>query len=541
MLLNYPPATIINLYQKFNSQAEREKERLKSILRYLKNDKVVNDEDLLLIVDGHDTWFQLPSEVIIRQYQNVLDDANKRLLSKYGINGKGTQNFNQTIVFGAEKVCEGEDMACKYVPQSMLPENIYGKETGKKVELSPAKYLDSGMLMGPAKDLRAMYDAAVKKLEDENSQSATVQSVFATMFGEQQLARDASVQKEKERPASTTSKWLDWFGGSAAEPQPEQEQDQDATANITLQKDQQYEFFIGLDYTHSLFQPFIYCAEDELVALPHDNSTDLDRQYHYDGTPTPPLKIPTALEQARPPFWATDWKKNPSPNEKTSYIDKLEFKEDLDDLKPRDTSWADLNLIQNTYTGAIPAVLHLNNPVTPPQSRSTRRRIPDSRAHSAPSANITWSSLWFAGYERALLRKHFRTRQSPIGYHSAAVGGDRMWDQRGGRGGVWTEKEAIWLPWGEVDGVCGTLKQIKEVFDDGKGVWLHEKEKDAEKERLKEEEELAKKIEEAKQKERERKEEEEKEKKKQEAKQRIEGERKKKEGEKGGHKRRWIA
>lgn len=501
MMLNYPPPTIINLYQDYANKAEKEGEKLQSILSYLTNGRLVNDEDVLLITDGRDTWFQLPSEVIIRQYQIVLDDANKRLAEKYG------EKYTQTIVFGAEKTCEGEDLACKYVPQSMLPDDIYGTRTGKVLELTPARYLDSAMLMGPAKDMRMLFEAAVKKFEDKESQSATVQSVMATIFGEQQLARDIARKKSKKPIAS---KWLDWFGGSAAEPVPE---DEDLTAHVTLQEGKQYEFSIGLDYTHTLFQPLLHCAEDELVPLVHDNSTDLS-QFHHADTPTPALSIPTALENAKPPFWTPDLSKhNPSPNEKPAYIDRLEVDKDLDNLKPRDTPWSELELVQNTYTGAIPAILHVDNRRAPPNSRTVQdARIPDPRAHQAASANITWTSLWYSGYERALLRKYLRTPQSPIGYHTAAVGGDRLWDQRGGRGGVWTEKEALWLPWGEVDGVCGTVKEVTEVFGDSKGIWLHEGQDDAEKERLKEEAELRAKIEEAKKKEEEERERERKEK-----------------------------
>jgi hypothetical protein len=143
--------------------------------------------------------------------------------------------------------------------------------------------------------------------------------------------------------------------------------------------------------------------------------------------------------------------------------------------------------------------------------------------------------------------------QSPIGFHFAAVGGDQMWDQRGGRGGVWTEKEDLWLPWGEVDGVCGTLEQLKRVFTDGKGVWLHEHEKDAEEKRLEAEKELREKIAEAQkheEEERKKQEEESRKKKEQQEKKKLDQERKKAQQEKakaeaeekknaGG--RRWVA
>ncbi|KAF2465535.1 uncharacterized protein BDR25DRAFT_346072 [Lindgomyces ingoldianus] len=514
MLLNYPPPTIINIFESFADLAEREMARLTSILDYLKDTKLVNDEDLVLIVDGHDTWFQLPSEVMIRQYQNVLSDGNKRLLEKYGmLKGTKVQRFNQTIVFGAEKICEGEDLACRYAPESMLPHNIYGRGTGKEAVLTPARYLNSGTVMGPAKDLRTLYAAAVAKFKDRNSQSGTAQSVIATIFGEQQLARE----NERKSSKTTSFKFLDWFSGAEGESTPEVPEN----ATTILQDGQRYEFSIGLDYTHSLFQPLIYTAEDELLALPHDNSTDLSA-YHHTYTPTPPLSIPSALQQSVPPFYTPDLSThNPSPNEKPAFIEPLQYQKDIDQLKPPNTPWASLPLIQNTYTGAISPILHLNLPAPSSTLRlkkhrrnalpaltkkSASPRIPDPRAHQIPRANITWTHLWYSGYERALLRKYFRTPQSPIGFHNALVGGDRLWDQRGGRGGVWTARQEIWLPWGEVDGVCGTVAKLNEIFSDGKGVWLHEKEEGGGVgERVKQEEELKKKIEEMKEKEEEKK------------------------------------
>jgi hypothetical protein len=455
MILNYPTPTIVSFYDDFEDTVRLEKGRLEGVLRYLGDAKRIRDEDLVLVVDGRDTWFQLPSEVIIRQYQNVLDDANKRLARKYG------ENVMQTIVFGAVKMCEGEDLACGSFPSSMLPNDIYGKETGKDLQRTPARYLDSAMLMGPAKDLRVLYEAAVKIFSEGKSQQQTVQSVMATIFGEQQMARNAQV-KRLSKPVP--SKWLDYLGGSAAEIGLVE---LERNLNATLGEDSR-EFKIGLDYSHTLFQPLQHSAPDELIPLIHDNSTDLSR-FHHPGTPTPPLTIPFALQQAKLPFWSPDFHThNPSPNEKPAYIDKLEMNSELDRLKHRDTTWEQIKLIQNTFTGAVPAVLHADN--GPPLNVSRARRSTRKR----PVADIAWKSLWYATYERALLRKYFRNPQSPVGYHTAAIGGDRLWDTRGGRGGVWTEKEGLWLPWGEVDGVCGSVEQIRNAFGDGKGVWLHE-------------------------------------------------------------------
>jgi hypothetical protein len=489
MLLNYPPPTVVNLYQEYESDVQWERETLQSIRHYLNNDKYVQDDDLMLIVDGENSWFQLPSDVIIKQYARVLEDANARLLERYGTDEHGYQKFNQTIIFGAEKMCEGDDMACKYAPHSILPANTYEKEEGFDIADRPARYLNAKMLMGPARDLKVLYQAALRKFEMKHNQRHTIQSVFATILGEQQLRRDA--EQKENKPASAKFKAM--FVGKKGKPAYERRLE---AANITLSNTTQYEFSIGMDYTHALFQPFAYCNEDELTPVLHDNSTDLSKYRHPNSQPGH-LDLPSSLAQSNPPFWRLDLaKNNPSPNEKTAYIDKLAFNHNLDDLPKRKTPWNNVPLLQNTFTGSTPAIV-LHDP-----QAALRLADPDH----PPAANITWANMWYAPFRRALLRSYFRTPQSPVGYHNSLVGGDRAWDTRGGRGGIWTESEQVWLPWGEVDGVCGSLAQLKEVFADGKGVWLHEAEDKllAEQVRLEEEMALSKKVREEREKEGER-------------------------------------
>ncbi|KNG45876.1 hypothetical protein DDE82_003842 [Stemphylium lycopersici] len=485
MLLNYPPPTVAQFHSTYKSDVQWQEDNLKSTLHYLSNKKLVKDQDLVLIVDGQQSWFQLPSDVIVTQYKRLLEDANVRLFKRYGADKYGFQKFNQTIVFGAEKMCEDDDVACKYVPQSVFSEDLYATETGRRISEMPAKFINSKMVMGPASDLRTLYRAALLKFQKRRSQSQTVQSVFATLFAEQQLRRDAVEVEGKH--ASTRVK--DFITGRSSKSAAEQRLER---ANAELSNTTRHEFSIGLDYTHTLFQPLIYGIEDELIPLVHDNSTDLSEYSHF-GSSTQYLSLPSALNETKTPFWRPDFvKHNPSPNEKPAYIDKLELNLELDALPSRKVSWDQIPLIQNTYTGAVPAVI-LNSPS-------------HFAGQNAPSAKINWDDLWYADYKRALLRNYFRTPQSPDGYHNSLVGGDRYWDTRGGRGGVWTEAEQIWLPWGEVDGVCGSLAQLKEVFADGRGVWLHELEENGEQGRLNAQEEFAKKVMEQREKDRERKE-----------------------------------
>ncbi|RMZ73802.1 Legume-like lectin family [Pyrenophora seminiperda CCB06] len=468
MLLNYPPPTVPLLYTRFVSDVEREGDTLNSTLHYLSNEKLVKDDDLILVVDGKESWFQLPSEVIVIQYKRLLADANLRLRKKYGVDKGGYQKVNQTIVFGAQKLCEGDDVACKYVPPSTLSEKTYETETAHLISDLPAKFISSKMVIGPAADMKVLYQAAVEKFTEAKSQSQTVQSVFATLFAEQQLKRD-EVEVSRERAGA---RFKNLITGRRRKSGAEQRLER---AGAGFANSTRRDLSMGLDYTHTLFQPTTYCTSDELVPLVHDNSTDLT-QYNHAATTSPHLllSLPPALNDTSPPFWRPDIiGKNPSPNSKPAYISKLEYRLELDTLPSRTLPWSAIPLIQNTYTGAVPAIF-LN---TSPQHH---------HHHPTPAANITWTTLWYSPHKRALLRNYFRAPQSPTGYHDSLVGGDRYWDTRGGRGGVWTAREQIWFPWGEVDGVCGSLAHMQQVFQDGKGVWLHEMERGAESMRISE-------------------------------------------------------
>lgn len=466
MLLNYPPPTAVTIGRSFVRPGRRERQTLVEIHEYLHNEKLVHDKDLLLIVDGQDTWFQLPSDAIIKQYEAVMEIANARLLKKYGVDESKRQKFNQTIIFGADKVCEGDATACNASPESILPYDIYGAvdETTEAKDL-PARYLNAKAVMGPAEDLRVLFDAALKRSEQDTSEKQTMQSILSAIFGDQQLGRDAALAESR----STAWRLREWVGTPSKDHASAKRRLD--SANTTILNDRRREYSIGLDYTHTLFQPLLHTHMNEIIPLRHGNLSALAK-FRHPKTLTPQLKLPSPLLSSKLPFWSPNlFLHNPSPETNLpAYIDRLEYDSDLDRLPDRHTPWSRVSLIQNTYTGAIPALI---------------LRVPEAVDHT--EAKISFNHLWFAPWRRALLRQYFRTRQSPNGYHNSAVGGDRFWDQRGGRGGIWTSKEQTWLPWGEVDGVCGTLEHMRQVFHDERGVWMHELEEGNEEKRTRDE------------------------------------------------------
>jgi len=516
MLLNYPPPTILNFDSKLDTVADIEMAKLQAVHSYLQDAKHVKEHDIVLVVDGYDVWFQLPSDVMIKQYQNIITDANERLRERYGLTRPSSAGeparplYNQTVIWGAEKVCSPEQQdepACVSVPESILPKTIYGKETDQSANLTRAKYLNAGTVIGPAHDLRAIFKAAIVKAEDPITFSErTAQSLLSTVFGEQEFAREAA----RQNTLSAGSAWRNWLANKLGRPKTDAEE---LSINMTLNPGQNYEFSMGLDYTHSLFQPLSTTAASEL-ALTHHNSTDLPTHHNTD-TPTQPFGLPHALLAAAPPFSTPNPNADASLNGLSAHFITLRINPDLDALPPADTSWAALALASNTYIGAVPVVLHLNiaaplppgppdprswdNPIelnAPPgaatsssssssSSSSTSTPTPTLAPHAAappfpnrlpagPNATYpAWHDLWYHAHARALLRRYLRSPSGPIAAHAAAVGGDAWWDMRGGRGGVWTERRE-WLGWGEADGVCGTLDLVQIAFGDGKGMWLEE-------------------------------------------------------------------
>ncbi|XP_014551960.1 hypothetical protein COCVIDRAFT_19846, partial [Bipolaris victoriae FI3] len=383
MLLNYPPPTVVQFKSGHATSEKRHEAILNDTLHYLSNTKLAKDKDLVLIVDAQQTWFQLPSDVMIEQYKRLLEDGNLRLLKRYGTDENGFQKFNQTILFGAEKMCEGDDKACKYVPLSPSPNNLYTTETGRLISETPAKFINARMAMGPASDLRRLYQAAQKKFLDG---------------------------KNKNYPLASTT------------PTPS------SNPSFTL-------------------------TPNELIPIVHSEKNNLTTYTHFNRDPSY-LTPPASLNHTTTPFSPPDpVKPSLSAHTHSAHIRNLDYDPKIDTLPDRNVAWTDVPLVQNTYTGAIPAAL-----------AAQLAREPNL----APS-KITWDSLWYADYRRALLRVYFRAPQSAVGYHESAVGGDRMWDARGGRGGVWTAVEQSWFAWGEADGVCGAVEDMKGVFGGAKG------------------------------------------------------------------------
>lgn len=465
-MLGYPSPTVVNYGKKFDETGwdkETHTGNIRGVFQFLNDESNVKDDDLVLIVDGYDVWFQLPPEVMIRRYHAMVVEANQRLRRRYGIvtggkPGDGTsdraQKYTQSVIFGADKICwpnQAKDPACAAVPYSTLPKDVYGLGTDKDSAAfsNRPRYLNSGNVIGPAADVRAIYRYAAEKVDEKARGLMNDQSVLAEIFGEQEYQRE-SIRRASQ---GTQDRFYDWFSNKLGYP------DSPLSANITINNmttvdGQRYEYSIGLDYESNLFQTMTHSAAD-IEFITYNSTPYLSSiQAAHPSLHGLPFFLPPDLQTAKSPFSYVSPSYNHTSDADVKHEKSilLPYSENLDhlpgqsddptDLEP---TWRTIPLATNVYAASVPTILHVNGDESLLES--------------------WWPNLWFHPYARALLRRYVRSSQTHAAAAAAAKGGQTWWDTRGGRGGVWTDNRN-WMQWGEV---CKGTEEM--VFGDGKGVW----------------------------------------------------------------------
>lgn len=456
-VLGYPSPTLINFGKVFEGEGwdnGTHAGKIRGVYNYLSEGKDMKDDDLVLIIDGFDVWFQLPPEIMIRRFHNMLFEADGRLRKRYGMimqekDGnfdakERVQRYTQKVIFGADKICwpNGlEDPACAAVPYSTLPKHVYGPETDKDSDsyLTRPRFLNSGAVIGQVAAVRAIYEYAVNKVENDGRGAVGDQFVFAEIFGEQEYQREI----KRQAAQGAGGRWLDWVSDTVGLSESPLATNKTIN-NMTVVPGQNYEFGLGLDYGSELFQTMTHSWDDVEFIRYNDSEALTDIQEKHPSLSSVPFALPSDLQQIEDPFWFSS--PGHHSNESQDVI-LLPFSEKLD-IAGEGPTWEEVPLATNLFADSIPALIHLNGD----------KSILDT----------LWPSIWFHPYTRALLRRYVRSPQGPIAAHAAATGGRTWWDTRGGRGGVWTDRET-WMSWGEV---C--RKTEADVFADGRGTWMKE-------------------------------------------------------------------
>ena len=338
--LGYPPPIIVNWgrdpYEMSKWEGGPNLSKISGIMRYLDAalhqdahpDEWLHEDDVVVIADGFDVWFQLPPEVLIMRYHEINARANARLREQW--THEEPMPMQQTVVVSAQKRCwpsveEGSNLHCDELPESPLREDLYGPETDKI--LGPKifsnfrpRYINGGVYIGAAGALRRMFRRAYDKVDSETSKGVH-------LFSEQGISGEVLGEQET---------WRNW-----------RREIQLASAGAVDLMERDFEYHIGLDYAQELSYPTCHSEKDGwIVPL---NRRDLVDTHSFDRgiTPVRVIGVPEDVRAASNPLQglveAPDWGNMPL------YVDfftetipvLLHHNAWKDDLKQRRIWWWD--------------------------------------------------------------------------------------------------------------------------------------------------------------------------------------------------------
>ncbi|RFU78459.1 hypothetical protein TARUN_3706 [Trichoderma arundinaceum] len=171
------------------------------------------DDELVMMLDAYDIWFQLPIDVLLSRYNTILEEESARVAHRMG-RAYDIEGIHPKVIFGAGKRCAPNllnSVSCYPVPESPLPNDVYGGNTDTLIGINQwssfrTRYLNSGYTIGPVGEMRRILERAMKKLEEcQNRKGASFddgtgasdfcyhgsdQSIFVEMFGEQEYYRE---------------------------------------------------------------------------------------------------------------------------------------------------------------------------------------------------------------------------------------------------------------------------------------------------------------------------------------------------------------
>ncbi|KAJ4247838.1 hypothetical protein NW762_013047 [Fusarium torreyae] len=184
MALGYPSPVIINWGLNHSDitkwHSGRNLPKIPGFVKYL--DAVMHpdahpserleEDDIVLLVDAYDVWFQLPPQVLLSRYHKINEEANERLRKQW--KRKEPMPMKQTVIAASGKRCTpdgpdaGVNLRCDNWPMSPLRKDLYGPKTEKKARkyrTHRPRYINGGVYMGPAGDIRRLFRRAMEKMD----------------------------------------------------------------------------------------------------------------------------------------------------------------------------------------------------------------------------------------------------------------------------------------------------------------------------------------------------------------------------------------
>ena len=350
-MLGYPVPSLINWNESIQHDEWRANgthiAKITGILRYLDGLRPEKDDELVVVVDGYDTWFQLRSDVLTSRYKEINRGVLDRTLGWMGSIAVAAEDITQGILFSAQKNCgplkgQLDQVACYAQPESPLPTDLYGADTDT---LDPENHLPlhmrphflcSGLIVGPVGSMRNMFRRAEQKIGQSNH-TGSDQYIFNEIFGEQQYQREV-IRLRYESLASKLStafrKIIGTYASSIVDPHPSHKPMEHLQGHPL-------ELGISLDYGLQISHSAVLSEFDGRF-LVYNSSESLRQQQIDAGVQNPTVKtLPDDIASSPVPFGAL---------------------QDIGDLSAlaAATPWTELPLYTNVWTASLPVTLHMN-------------------------------------------------------------------------------------------------------------------------------------------------------------------------------------
>ncbi|KAK0652166.1 hypothetical protein B0T16DRAFT_454558 [Cercophora newfieldiana] len=385
----------------------------------------IQDGDIVMWL-GRETLVQLPAEITLRRFLQHREVINARLTRRYP-----GSDIHQKVLFPAAKrcpygFCNTTDWAA--LPGSSLPRDMYGPlddEDLLETKFTRPRYLTPSVFIGEAHDVVSLLKSSLKASELSNELSINETALWSQLFLSQEVARLNRTRSVPSKFDNLTNAITDFLYN---QPNPLHNV---PTNNAIDTLPPPPDLSIHLDYESRLFQPLTPDTENDIHPLTFAHPTlAISPSKLAAHLYRSPLLLPPELPPSLSPFEkislpSTQDRPTNLINWHPPFQDSLPHLRDELSRLQKETTWSSVPFLTNVVVprGSIPSVV-----------------IPSDGV----SFEETWKKMWFQPYGTVLLEAYLQ-----LG--GKALGEEERWNERGGRGGVWTD-EGAWIPW---DRLCG--------------------------------------------------------------------------------------
>ncbi|KAL6919041.1 hypothetical protein FSST1_003067 [Fusarium sambucinum] len=303
--MGYPMPILLNWKREYNRPswhfAGSHIAKLESLLAAIQvlldqtdNDDV-SDDDIAVLVDAYDMWFQLPPSVLLERYHQLNREADTRV-QKQWTNLNISADFpilspRQDIIITTAKDCfpdaySGSDPQYEHWPDSPMPKDMYGDGTdevpwsfdpARKYKKVRPRCVNSGLIMGSMGSLRDVLQRSKEKIDAvamKGRQLWSDQALIGEVIGDQEIWREWTRQLGSS-----------WNGSISIDNRDTLFHDVRKIADAAL-LGQRFEFGISLDYNFTTAPPT--CSSEEDGYFVHLlNKTNIIEESKKAGVPGP--------------------------------------------------------------------------------------------------------------------------------------------------------------------------------------------------------------------------------------------------------------